>query len=531
MQKSIRDNQEYVWYRFFTDFQGNLYCTGNSTNTTGNANTVIKLSPQGQLIHAFRYGQNFIWGMSAPDPRGGIINISGRIVYKIDPNGVIEWTQGFTKYQSQVPPIPLDDGYLIFSKYVGGIDRSLVFKIDRQGNLLWSSPSFLNIDMANAVVRQDGRILIAYTTFLPSTFQWAIMELDANGQFQQAHGFPINTGDFLLARDIDLLSDEGILLTGLVDFNFATYNGQALRSLPADLSELSQCTPSLLGVDTEPSNLVEDTINYTLGANRYNGFSVQNTTFQGGSLVLSENLFCSENPPNLQFSLGPDSVLCPRESIILKPDLELGNLVASWSNGSFADSLLVRKTGTYWLELSDPCGKFSFRDSIQIDYFERPNWNLSAEPSTANLGQPIRFSSNLDNISWFYGDSTSTENPLTLPASSILAQGIFAEFRDSTGCLYRDSLFPIINDLSLRMPNAFSPNRDGLNEVFGPVDGTVSEYEMEVFDRFGKRQALLVNEAWDGGDCKAGVYLYKLIYRISSNEEQRILRGFVSLVR
>ena len=68
----------------------------------------------------------------------------------------------------------------------------------------------------------------------------------------------------------------------------------------------------------------------------------------------------------------------------------------------------------------------------------------------------------------------------------------------------------------LYIPNAFTPNGDGLNETFGPKGEGITEYNMQIFDRWG----ILIFESndlktqWDGyhHDEKApiGVYVYKI---------------------
>lgn len=79
------------------------------------------------------------------------------------------------------------------------------------------------------------------------------------------------------------------------------------------------------------------------------------------------------------------------------------------------------------------------------------------------------------------------------------------------------------------IPNAFSPNSDGLNESFKPVcrfvnhQGEVFGYQMEVYNRWGQlifQSNDLIN-GWDGRynevPCAQGAYLYDIQYRGADN--------------
>ncbi len=68
----------------------------------------------------------------------------------------------------------------------------------------------------------------------------------------------------------------------------------------------------------------------------------------------------------------------------------------------------------------------------------------------------------------------------------------------------------------LFMPNAFSPNRNNINETFGPVGQYIVKYDFEIYNRWGEK-VYSTNDCmqhWDGkfkGEiCPQEVYLYKL---------------------
>jgi gliding motility-associated-like protein len=92
----------------------------------------------------------------------------------------------------------------------------------------------------------------------------------------------------------------------------------------------------------------------------------------------------------------------------------------------------------------------------------------------------------------------------------------------------------------LWVPNSFSPNDDGLNDVFKPKAQKVSDYRLTVYNRWGERvfQSAKVSEGWDGTfdgkQAPTGVYLYQIVYKLRNEEGTIRLKtkeGTVQLIR
>mgnify|MGYP003376584512 FL=1 len=84
----------------------------------------------------------------------------------------------------------------------------------------------------------------------------------------------------------------------------------------------------------------------------------------------------------------------------------------------------------------------------------------------------------------------------------------------------RDSCRPTIF-----IPNTFTPNGDGRNDVWLPVGNNIGEYEMYVFDRWGGVvfHSTDVNTGWDGTingqQVPNEVYAFRVIYRLIENTD------------
>ncbi len=104
--------------------------------------------------------------------------------------------------------------------------------------------------------------------------------------------------------------------------------------------------------------------------------------------------------------------------------------------------------------------------------------------------------------------------------------------------LVNDECLPTLGEAPSRMfvPNAFSPNGDGLNDIFLPKGNGVIWYSFRVYNRWGAMVfesndlQLGWNGQFEGEDQMPGAYLYMIDYKIEGDFYRRE-SGFVQLVR
>jgi len=84
------------------------------------------------------------------------------------------------------------------------------------------------------------------------------------------------------------------------------------------------------------------------------------------------------------------------------------------------------------------------------------------------------------------------------------------------------------------IPNAFTPNGDGINDTWGiPYLNLYKNCDVRIFNRFGQLifHSTGYNKTWDGtfkGEpIPAGVYCYV----INTKRQKRLFTGFVTLIR
>ncbi len=116
-------------------------------------------------------------------------------------------------------------------------------------------------------------------------------------------------------------------------------------------------------------------------------------------------------------------------------------------------------------------------------------------------------------------------------------------YTDTYGCSSADTGAMFVRtgrecEIVIWMPDAFTPDGDGLNDFFRPVYQNVRSYSMDIFSRTGSHVFNSTDPAtgWDGTlggvAAPAGNYIYKVSYRVALNPpEDKILTGNVILVR
>jgi gliding motility-associated-like protein len=115
------------------------------------------------------------------------------------------------------------------------------------------------------------------------------------------------------------------------------------------------------------------------------------------------------------------------------------------------------------------------------------------------------------------------------------------EAESNQGCKSTEAVWILWAGKSFFIPNAFTPNGDGLNDVFGVIPRLdyINQYHISIFNRWGQMlfESSDLNLGWDGtyqGEaCRAGAYVYRIVYNDfgMGTKETKVMEGTVVLVR
>lgn len=106
---------------------------------------------------------------------------------------------------------------------------------------------------------------------------------------------------------------------------------------------------------------------------------------------------------------------------------------------------------------------------------------------------------------------------------------------DDNGCLATDQV-TVVLDGTLYVPNSFTPNGDGRNDLFGAIATEIDEFRLLVFNRWGEEiyRTEKLGEWWDGTYLGTQSPIDTYVWRIDLVEgsgEKRTLFGHVNLIR
>jgi len=150
----------------------------------------------------------------------------------------------------------------------------------------------------------------------------------------------------------------------------------------------------------------------------------------------------------------------------------------------------------------------------------------------------------VSNVTWNFGDPASGANNtsgLALPVHVFSEAGSYSvqAFISSDCGLDTATLdVNVVNcTCNLYIPNAFTPNGDGINDQFQPISNcALAQYKFSVFDRWGELVFSSSDPAagWDGKsgnrDCASDVFAYLFTYQLGANPAKTVY-GDVTLLR
>jgi gliding motility-associated-like protein len=199
-----------------------------------------------------------------------------------------------------------------------------------------------------------------------------------------------------------------------------------------------------------------------------------------------------------------------------------------WSyNGVSSDSISKLKAGSYTITVTDASGCSTIAVAgvkNNIDFGMQASFAI--DPAVAELFYPIvRFTDESPGAVkwlWTFGDGTSdsiTLNPIHQYQDTGTYTTCFSIVNPDS-CISSICYKVIIKpSWSFYIPNAFTPEGNGLNETFSGSGTNIFNYQMYIFDRWGNIifKSNDINSGWDGKANKGreqaqqDVYIYKVI--------------------
>ena len=224
------------------------------------------------------------------------------------------------------------------------------------------------------------------------------------------------------------------------------------------------------------------------------------------------------------------------------------------SNQPYAIDHQFNTEGCYDISLTvtnDAGCSSTLEQEDMICAYDVPTADFIANPDSMLTTEPIFEFTNLSTNSytylWEFGDGTTSlsTNPIheypAIPGDYSVTLYAYNEL----GC-YDSSYFTVTvyEDLVLYVPNTFTPNGDGTNDVFLPVITSgidETKYTLLIYNRWGQVvfESHNPNVGWDGSygseneidRVQDGTYTWKIIFNGLQNEEAQEKMGHVNVLR
>lgn len=236
---------------------------------------------------------------------------------------------------------------------------------------------------------------------------------------------------------------------------------------------------------------------------------------------------------DMSFDLGADTTLCSPEKLTLEVPINDG--VYLWQDGSTSSSYLADHPGSYSVNVNkNGC---EATDQINVQYLDvRQALGTDVlvcigEPFTLSLMAQVPAGSE---VKWSGGQTT--------PAITVSDTGIYFVTVSNQQCSGSDTMLVAykVCECAYLMPNAFSPNGDGKNDLYKPEiqpGCVIRNFVLNIYNRWGQRIYSSPNpdNGWDGYSgnvtADAGTYYYELRFEGGSRKIQYYQKGDLALIR
>jgi gliding motility-associated-like protein len=237
----------------------------------------------------------------------------------------------------------------------------------------------------------------------------------------------------------------------------------------------------------------------------------------------------------VQANIVPDTIVCVGDVANLWVQ---GGDTYLWSPGGGTTSAIhpvIYVPTTYNVEVTDAMGCTTNR-SVFVDTLLKPTVELGIDIKT-DWGNQVQLNAITNGIAFWWTPTTGLScttcpNPIVTSNEStsyiLMVQG-------ANGCFNYDTI-TVFYDGSIYLPNSFTPNGNGDNDIFYAYGKDIVKLEFYIFDRWGEQLFFTddINTGWDGtyeGKLAPNdTYIWKVKYE-DVLENRGTLYGTVTLIK
>jgi gliding motility-associated-like protein len=440
-------------------------------------------------------------GRHGPGPQ----NLSDIWVFRTNASGTLLWQKclgGFQPDEGNASIITSDGGIAVVGNtfspdgdvtgyHSGGWADAWLAKLDATGNLLWQKCiGGSNPDQGMNVIEYEGKLLVSVTTLSndgdvttriggSTDLLLAAVSLNGTSLWQQCYGGNNRDGEVSSHLDVNTIG-----LTIADDGGLAMVSQSTSSDIPYVTNDM--WSSYMIKFKPETCDTITD---------------------------------------------KKDMVICNNTVWPLALDLPEHSGTYLWNTGATTSSVMISDTGTYWCIHGKKCPKLI--DTFVVTYKpDLPQPDLG-DSFTLCFNTTRALGTELNNVT--YSWNTGARTCCIVPKQP----GMYSLTISDECTSLQDSVYVVLADCNncIFIPNAFSPNRDGLNDEFGVIPYCrISNYKFNIFNRWGGLVFSTpdTNKKWDGNfkglDMPVGTYFYNISYQ---NQDQEMIskKGDFQLIR
>jgi gliding motility-associated-like protein len=219
--------------------------------------------------------------------------------------------------------------------------------------------------------------------------------------------------------------------------------------------------------------------------------------------------------------------LCSGGSQLITAKAAVGTISYKWNNGDTTQTITINKGGTYWVIRN--VNLCSITDTFIVIEYPLPVIK-SLHDTIVCFDQVAKILLDAGQFKSYLWKPTNETSQIIYSSN---AQTYLLQVTDNNDCTMSKQITVTENcPQQLFVPNAFSPNGDGINDVFLITTSGLESFEMTIFNRWGEQVFNNQNylQGWDGKNATNDVYVVQITYKLKGKPTETVKQN-VTLMR
>lgn len=217
--------------------------------------------------------------------------------------------------------------------------------------------------------------------------------------------------------------------------------------------------------------------------------------------------------------LGPDETICEGESLAL--DVAIPGAVYAWSDGNTAPARQLDQTGEYAVTVTTACNQLT--DRMRLTVIDSIETELGRDTFICP-GEVIILDASAGTQATYQWSNGELKPTITVREAGVYTVNVANDCQAITDRVEVKAC----EICTLFLPNGFSPNDDGINDLFKPgYECEILSYQLKIFDRWGAQlfQTTDIEQGWNGkrngSRLTPGVYVWWIDFTVMENGRPR----------